>query len=211
MKVLITLGPTQEPVDDVRFITNSSSGKMGVALAEDALRRGHEVILVCGPVNVETPKGAKVFKVRTAEEMTEKTLSLLNGVDVLISTAAIADYTPEKKVEGKIKSGGRLVLKLKPTRKLVKEARGKFPKLFIVGFKAESGLDGSELVESARRKLEESKLDLIIANDLQKGIFGSDDTEAFIIDERETKPVEKTTKKDAAKLIWDTLEDKLIS
>jgi len=207
MRVLITLGPTQEPIDDVRFITNASSGKMGAALAEEALRRGHEVTVVSGPVSIQLPVKADVHKVRTGEEMTQKTLGLLALTDVLISTAAIADYTPEKKASGKIKSGGELVLRLKPTRKLIKEARARHPELRIVGFKAEYGLNQAKLVESARKNLLENKLDLTIANDLKKGVFNSDKTEAYVIDADTVIKTGRITKKKAAEIIWDKIEE----
>ena len=209
MKVLITLGPTQEPIDDVRFITNASSGRMGAALAEEALKRGHKVIIVAGPVNINLPKKARVVHVRTAAEMTDKTLKLLEGQGILISTAAIADYTPDKKISGKIKSGGNMVLKLKRTRKLIKEARKRFPDLFIVGFKAEYGVRKKQLAATAKRKLIESRLDLIVANDLSKGIFDSDETEAFIIEAKNVREVGRTSKAAAAGRIWDAVESKL--
>jgi len=208
MKVVITLGPTQEPIDDVRFITNASSGRMGATLAEEGLRRGHDVTLVCGPVHVLLPKNARVVNVRTAKEMIGKTLDILEDADSLISTAAIADYSPEK-VSGKIKSGGELVLKLKPTRKLISEARKRFPKLFIVGFKAEYGIGNSRLIESAGKSLTENKLDIVVANDLSNRIVDSEDTEAVMIDGERTEPIGRTSKKKAAKRIWDRIEAKL--
>ena len=106
MKVLITLGPTQEPIDEVRYITNASSGKMGAALAREAINRGHKTTIVAGPVAIELPMNAKIIRVRTAKEMTDESLKELeHGYDVLVSTAAIADYSPEF-CSGKIKSGG---------------------------------------------------------------------------------------------------------
>jgi len=201
MDAVITLGPTQEPIDDVRFITNASSGRMGAALVEEGLRRGHRITVVCGPVYIRLPLKARTFRVRTAVEMTDTTLGLLAGKDLLISAAAIADYTPEKKISGKIRSGGRLTLRLKPTRKLVREAREMFPELFIVGFKAEHGAGRKGLVDSARKTLEQAKLDLIVANDLARDIVNSDETEAFIVDGKKTERISRMGKNDAAKMI----------
>jgi len=209
MKVIITLGPTQEPIDDVRYITNASSGRMGAALAEEGLRRGHKVTIVSGPVSIRLPKKAAVYRVRTAAEMTDRTISLLKGHDILVSTAAIADYTPAKKASGKIKSGGSLRIRLKRTRKLIKEARRRHPRMFIVGFKAEHGIGRKRLVESAKKLLAESKLDLVVANDLKGGIFGSAATQAYMIDGKSIKPTGRVSKRQAARKIWSAIMEGL--
>ncbi len=208
MRFLITAGPTQEPIDDVRYITNPSSGKMGVALAEEALGRGHSVTLVCGPINVDTPDDAVVFRVRTADEMIDKTLEIASEHDVLISAAAIADYRPKKK-DGKIKSGKPLVIKLTPTRKLTRLARSMFPKLFVVAFKAEHGVSGGNLVDIARKKLLEENLDLIIANDVSKGVFGSDENEVHIVGKTDVLRIRRMSKKKIAGEVIKTIEERL--
>jgi phosphopantothenoylcysteine decarboxylase/phosphopantothenate--cysteine ligase len=204
MKVLITAGPTREYIDDVRFISNPASGCMGVAVAEEAVRRGFEVTLVLGPTPLTPVYGIKVIPVVSSEEMTERTLAELgNGYDALISAAALADYTPVKKTEGKIRSGGELTLKLKPTKKLIKEARDRFPEIKIVAFKAEYGKSGDELVEAARGLL--SHADVVVANDVSMGVFGSDEAEVYII-AGEVRHVERAKKKDVAKQVLDVLD-----
>ncbi len=205
MKVLITLGPTQEPIDSVRYITNASSGKMGVALAEEAIRRGYEVTLISGPVNIRLPKNSKIFRVRTAKDMISTTLNeLQNNYDLLISTAAIADYTPVKIKDKKIKSGKEILgIELVPTKKLTKEVRKNFPYLFIVAFKAEYDLTEKELIERARSKLREEHLNLVVANDLKKNGFGSDTTEVIVINKKGDRfHLSRDTKGDIAKGIW---------
>ena len=194
MNILITLGPTQEPIDAVRYITNASSGRFGVLLAREAINRGYETTLIAGPIHIPTPREAKVYRVRTADEMTDKTLTELSkaksgrGYDVFISTAAIADFTPDvscDSYEGKIKSGGELVILLKPTRKLTRMVRQKFPGVFIVAFKAEYGVSVAELTGSAKSKMENENLDMIIANDIKKNRFGSETTEVYVINKNE--------------------------
>jgi len=176
MKILITMGPTQEPIDSVRFITNASSGKMGLALVEEARKRDHNITVVSGLVNIETPDGIKIIRVRTAEEMINSTLQeLKRGYDLLISAAAIADYSPREFRQGKMNSSkGEILLRLKPTPKLTKVVRENLPDLFIVAFKAEFNLHKNELLERAKAKLKKENLNLIIANDTGRNRFGSD-------------------------------------
>ncbi|MFZ2456316.1 MAG: phosphopantothenoylcysteine decarboxylase [Candidatus Altiarchaeia archaeon] len=209
MKVLITLGPTQEPIDSVRYITTGSSGKMGCALATEALKRGHAVTVVAGPVSIELPKDARIIPVRTAAEMTQKTLKELEkGFDLLISTAAIADYTPAKKTEGKIKSGRKdLKLELVPTLKLTNEARMRYPKLRIMAFKAEHAVSHLELIKCAGEKLAKENLDLIAANDIEKNACGSDANQVTILDRRGMLyRSAKESKEKIAERIWDIIE-----
>ena len=207
MRVLITTGPTREPVDDVRFITNASSGKMGVALAQEAIGRGYSVTLVHGFVSIPLPKKSHNIPVTTAEEMTSATLKELGHHDykILISAAAIADFSP-RRVKGKIKSGSKLILKLEPTKKLLGEVRKNFPDLFIVGFKAESGVSEDELIESAKNKLFYGKPNMVVANDISKNRFGSDSNEVWIVTKEGVKHVRKKPKSEIAKAIWNEIE-----
>ncbi len=209
MKVLITLGPTQEPIDSVRYITTASSGKMGAALAAETLRRGHQATIIAGPVNIGLPKDAHVLPVRTAAEMTKAALKELEkGYDILISTAAIADYTPAKKVTGKIRSGKKgLKIGLAKTPKLTWEARKKFPGLFIAAFKAEHSTPYEELIERAQNKLRKEDLDLIAANDINLHKFGSDENEVTLINRTGiVARTKKESKEKIAKKIWDIIE-----
>ena len=206
MRVLITMGPTREPIDSVRFISNASSGKMGMALAREGRKRGHGVTAVSGPVNIEIPGGIKVIDVKTAEEMVSSTLEELKGdYDIMISAAAIADYSPEFQ-QGKMDSGKEVLLRLKPTPKLTRLAREKFPELFIAAFKAEVNLQEEELLKRARKKLTEEKLNLVVANDIGRNIFGSEKTEVWILDGRDVKHVPPADKKSIAGEIWNAIE-----
>ena len=211
MKILITLGATQEPIDPVRFISNASSGKMGVALAEEAARRGHEVTLVAGAVQVSLPGNIKIINVRTAHEMTDAVLfELKNNYDVFISSAAISDYTITPGTE-KIKSGkDELVLKLTPTEKLTKLVKEKFPRVYAVAFKAEHDVFDEKLIEIAYKKLKKENLDLIVANDVSKDVFGSDSNEVFILDKnKKVIHVERNLKSVVAGKIFDAIENEM--
>lgn len=210
MKVLVTLGPTQELIDPIRYITNSSSGKMGAAMIKEGVKRGHDVSAVSGPINIKIPLPEKnIRRVTAAEEMIDCVLNELeNGYDIFISAAAIADYAPVKKEEVKIKSGQKeLTLRLKPNPKLTRMVRGKFSDLFMVGFKAEYALDDRELIKSARSKLIQDNLDLVVANDVSRNRFGSDENEAFIVDKKHERHINKDKKEIIAKEIWNVIED----
>ena len=197
-KVLITGGSTAESLDPIRILTNRASGKTGRELALEAYRSGADVTLVhrdrLGLAGIR-----EVFA-ESAAEMTEAVLSELEqGYDVLISSAAIADYTAEPSPE-KIKSGGEFVLKLKPTRKLIKECREKYPELVIIGFKAETGVEREELLKRAAATLNGTKLDMIAANDVGKGGMGTDENELYLLGLRkaETRHVTGNKRKLAA-------------
>lgn len=204
MKVLITAGPTREPIDAVRFISNASSGKMGLALAKESIRRGYKVTLVLGPIGISAPEGAKVINVITASEMLEETLKELKGdYDALISAAAISDYTPMETIDKKLRSGEKLTLKLKSTRKLITCVRERFPRLFIVAFKAEYGLSGEELIKTARGKLRKQKANLIVANDIKKHSMGDDNIGISIVGKDNGITNFEGSKQEAAKKILD--------
>jgi len=206
MRALITLGPTQEPIDSVRFISNASSGKMGLALAREGKKRGHEVVVVSGPAGVEIPDEIKVINVKTAEEMVNSALGeLKGGYDLMISAAAIADYSPEFQ-QGKMDSSKEVMLRLKPTPKLTRLAREKFPGMFIAAFKAEVNLPEEELLERARKKLSSEKLNLVVANDIGRNIFGSEKTEVWILNGKEVRHVPPADKASIAGEIWNAIE-----
>jgi phosphopantothenoylcysteine decarboxylase/phosphopantothenate--cysteine ligase len=166
-KVLVTAGGTHEPIDPVRVVANRSSGKQGFALAQASLDRGAEVTLITGPVQLPTPVGARRLDVSTSNEMRDAVLSEVEGSDVLLMAAAVADFRPTKVVEDKIKRRkGLSEIQLEPTEDilgLVNSHREKTDRpTVLVGFAAES----QDLVENAQVKLEEKKLDLIVANDI---------------------------------------------
>jgi phosphopantothenoylcysteine decarboxylase/phosphopantothenate--cysteine ligase len=203
MKALITAGPTQEPIDDVRYITNASSGKMGAALALRAKGLGYDVTLVHGPVQIQLPDCKKI-QIRTANEMKEAVMKEAKDADIFISAAAVSDYSPEK-VCGKIKSGKCREVVLNPTPKVLDEVRKAFPKLFMVGFKAEFGIRRDELKAIAEDFREKKKLDLVVANDIEKNVFGADETDVIIASESATKDLGKKSKTALAELIWNEI------
>jgi phosphopantothenoylcysteine decarboxylase/phosphopantothenate--cysteine ligase len=177
-KIVVTAGGTQEPIDPVRCIANRSSGKMGYALAEACRDRGADVVLVSAPTSLRPPAGIECVQVLTAQEMYEATKTAVQDAAALIMAAAVADYRPVQTADEKIKKGhGTLVLPLERTIDILGSLRGDFVR---VGFAAES----SDLEENARHKLEEKRLDLIVANDITSGDsgFGSDDNRVTIID-----------------------------
>jgi phosphopantothenoylcysteine decarboxylase/phosphopantothenate--cysteine ligase len=180
-KILITGGPTQEPMDPVRFVTNRSSGKMGYALAKVAKRRGAEVILISGPTSLSLPRrDIHYVPVRTAEEMRQAVFAHLEGSSVVIKAAAVSDYRPKVVSEKKMKKGDpEHLLALEKTKDILEELGKKKGNRILVGFAAET----EDLVAHAQKKLQEKNLDLIVVNDVtQPGAgFGSDTNEVKIL------------------------------
>ena len=202
--ILITAGPTQEPIDPVRYLTNRSSGKMGYALAEAAVEAGAQVTLVSGPVNIEPPARCNLVSVKTAEEMHEAVMHHIKKKDIYIGTAAVADYSPTKVEGSKIKkdrSNSPLVLEMKENKDILKEVGELEDKPYMVGFAAET----DDLLENARKKLETKKLDLIIANDVSdKSIgFDSNENEVTLITSSEELLLDRDSKKKIAKKILE--------
>jgi phosphopantothenoylcysteine decarboxylase/phosphopantothenate--cysteine ligase len=169
LKFLITAGPTREPLDPVRFISNPSTGRMGFALAEAAMAAGHTVRLVTGPTCLEPPAASEVVRVTTAAEMREAVLSRLADSDVLVMAAAVADYRPKAFSARKMKKGSGLhELALEPTPDILRECALTKGSRVHVGFAAET----HDLVENARTKLEAKNLDLVVANDVSQNGAG---------------------------------------
>jgi len=202
--VLVTAGPTQEPVDAVRYLGNRSSGKMGYALAEASARRGARVILVSGPTHLEPPAGVEVERARTAEEMAEAVFRHLNRASVVLMAAAVADFRPAEPHPNKIKKQEGLPnLKLEPTRDILAEvARRRRPEQVVVGFAAEA----ERVLESAAQKLRAKQLDLVVANDIAQEGAGFDvDTNivTLVFPDGRALPLEKMSKLDVAKRVLD--------
>jgi phosphopantothenoylcysteine decarboxylase/phosphopantothenate--cysteine ligase len=185
-KVLILSGGTAEFIDKVRIISNLSSGKTGYLLAEAFCRDGFDVHVIHA-LGIEPPYYVKSHKVLTAKEMLNKALELGKDADIIISCAAISDFTPEEQIEGKIKSDENVVIKLKRNPKVLAELRKAFPDKIIVGFKAEYGLEKEELMDIATKKLKEYNLNFIVANDLSKHYFGDDYNEVILIGKNKLK------------------------
>lgn len=162
MRILITAGPTREYVDDVRFLSNASSGRMGYALAEAAIAAGHEVILVTGPVDLEVPEGAKVSAIETTDELRMSCLELFPSCDGIIATAAVCDYRPRERVHGKMtKTGQPIVLELVETSDVLAELGAQKGDRWVVGF----ALESQDPRNNAMRKLRMKQCDCIVLND----------------------------------------------
>jgi len=201
--LLITAGPTREELDPVRYLTNRSSGKMGYALAEAAVRRGAQVILVSGPVALEPPEHAEFLPVRSAEEMRQAVLQRLPQATAVLMTAAVADYRPAKPAAQKIKRGtAALTVELEPTPDILAEVAGEKGARFIVGFAAET----NGLEESARGKLLRKNADLIVGNDVTRQGAGFDvDTNIATLFRRDGSQVDlpQMSKRELASRILD--------
>jgi len=178
-RVVVTAGATREYIDPVRFISNPSTGKMGYALAKVARGMGAEVVLISGKSCLRVPFGVKKVEVETVEEMEEAVLREVERADVYISAAAIGDYTPVEKSSKKIKKEGKeLTLRLKRTPDILKTVgEGKREGQIVVGFAAET----ENLRENALKKINRKNLDLIVANSVREGVFGSDRNSVVLI------------------------------
>ena len=180
MKFLLTAGPTREPLDPIRFLSNRSSGKMGYALAEAAQRAGHEVVLISGPSALARPAGVHFLQIETAQEMLEAVRDSITDTDCAIFAAAVADYRPAKIADQKIKkSADSLTLVLERTPDILGSMRSLGYRGLLVGFAAET----ENLLENARGKLVKKGCDLIVANDVsQRGIgFEADDNAVTLV------------------------------
>ena len=205
-RILITSGSNAEVVDPIRILTNRASGKTGMALALEARRRGADVTVVHRFIQ-DVPV-RQVYAESAAAMLDAVMAELAQGCDALISAAAVADYTLDANAD-KIKSGQDLLLRLKPTKKIIKTVREAYPDLKIVGFKAETNVDDAELLARAEESLCGAKLDLVVANDVSRGGMGTDDNRVLIVD-RSGQHREVTGKKSLiAKNIIDALVEVL--
>jgi phosphopantothenoylcysteine decarboxylase / phosphopantothenate---cysteine ligase len=179
-RVLVTAGPTREPIDPVRYISNRSSGKMGYGLAAAALRRGAGVTLISGPTALTPPSGAVFVPVQTAEEMREAVLHHLERTTIVVKAAAVADYRAKRAATTKIKGKHDLTLELTPNPDILAEVAARRSSAFVVGFAAET----HDVAANARAKLESKGIDLLVANDVsQTGIgFDAEDNEVLLLD-----------------------------
>ncbi len=206
--VVVTAGGTHEPIDPVRYITNSSSGKMGYALAEAARDRGAKVLLVAAPTSLAKPVGVDIVDVTTAQEMYQAIEEVAPRADALIMAAAVADYRPSSVAKDKIKKEAtRLTLELERTQDILVSVKGDFIK---VGFAAES----TNLLQNAKHKLRQKALDLIVANNItdRDSGFGADDNRVTIIDrEDKTDSLPLLPKREVADIILDKVVELLAS
>jgi phosphopantothenoylcysteine decarboxylase/phosphopantothenate--cysteine ligase len=208
--VLVTAGPTREPIDPVRYISNRSSGKMGYALAEAAQRRGAAVTLVSGPTSLVAPAGVSITRVTTASQMHEAVMQNLPANQIVIKAAAVADFTPAATAAQKIKKeeGNELTLTFEKAPDILSSIAAASPRPFIVAFAAET-----ESVEAnAREKLLRKKADLIVANDVGDPSIGfdSDQNEVLVISrDGQTMKIEKAPKFIVANRILDLVVERL--
>jgi len=200
-KVMVTAGPTRERIDPVRYISNFSSGKMGYALAEQAKKLGADVTLISGPVSIQPPVGVKVIYVESAQEMYEAAMTQYESSDLVIKTAAVADYKPKVVADQKIKKkAGDDVLELERTKDILSELGKKKTHQVLIGFAAET----NNVEEYALRKLESKNADFIVANNVQEqGAGFGTDTNIITIYKREGEAIflPLMTKAEAAKKI----------
>jgi phosphopantothenoylcysteine decarboxylase / phosphopantothenate---cysteine ligase len=201
--VLLTAGPTQEPLDPVRYISNRSSGKMGYALAEAAAARGARVTLVSGPVHLPPPRGVELVAVRTAQEMRDQVFAHLTDAGIVIKAAAVADFhltkVPGQKVK---KTAARISLELDPTPDILAELGRKKGDRLLIGFAAET----QNLVQEARRKLETKNCDMVVGNVVGGADLGfeSDENEVtLVLRTGETIPISRASKREIADRIFD--------
>jgi phosphopantothenoylcysteine decarboxylase / phosphopantothenate---cysteine ligase len=201
--VLITAGPTREPIDPVRYIGNRSSGRMGYALAEAAIRRGAQVILVTGPVALKPPSAAEVIQVETAQEMGDATVANLTRATVVIKAAAVADFRPRQSASQKIKRSGPMTLEMEPTADILAEISRLRQKQILIGFAAET----ENVLENARGKLAKKGLDAIVVNDVSRaGIgFDSERNAVTIISHDDVAEVPESSKFEVAQRVLDAV------
>ena len=169
LRFLVSAGPTREYIDPVRFLSNPSSGKMGFAVAKEAVKRGYECVLVSGPVNLKPPKGCKFIPVVSAEDMYEAIVKEFPKCNVLIMTAAVSDFKPAKRLKQKEhKIAEKAVLELVRTKDILKGVAKEKGKRFVIGFAAET----NDILASAKRKMFVKGLDMIVANDVSRSDAG---------------------------------------
>ena len=207
-KVLVSAGPTIVPIDPVRYLTNRSTGKMGYAIAEEARDRGAEVILVSGPTNLNPPKNVKIINIKTNEEMKNEIFNNFEWADIVIKSAAVADYKPKEYSKEKIKKGeGDLNICLTRDNDILKSLGDIKTHQILVGFAAES----NDVLKNAEKKLKNKNLDFIVANNITSSDtgFASEDNKVVIISKNNEKlELEKMSKKEVASNIFDMILEK---
>ncbi len=202
-KVLVTAGPTIAPIDPVRYITNRSSGKMGYAIAEEAAYRGAEVTLISGPSNVKPLYGVNIINIKTTEDMYKEVTGIFNNFDIVIKAAAVADYKPKTYSEQKIKKASDdVTIEFVKDFDILKKLGELKKNQILVGFAAES----QDLLSNAQGKLQKKNLDYIVANDITKTGFATDDNKVTIL-RRDGDPVylEKMSKRNVARELFNLI------
>ncbi len=180
-KIIVTAGGTSEEIDPVRAITNRSSGKMGIYLAEEAAKMGASVTLIRGNTDIEPFGKINDVKVSSVKDMFDAIKKELKGCDIMVHAAAVSDFTVSKKTNKKIKSSKKVSLELSPTIKIINEIKKRNKNVKLVGFKAECNVSKKEILISARALMKKSKANLIVANDVGKDVFGSEDNDVYFV------------------------------
>ena len=211
-KILMTAGPTVEKIDSVRVITNQSSGKTGTLLASELISAGAKVTLVYGPGTSEPPKGAKIIRVNSVDEMNKAVKEALKKkFDIAIMAAAASDYVVKNATSSKIKSDKKEInVKLVNAPKIIDVIKNKQKGIFLVGFKAETDISKNELVSRAKKKLKDSKADMIVANDIGRN-YNKDPNynEIIIVDSKSTTKIPRTKKERLSKIICKNIEKRI--
>jgi len=202
VRFLITAGPTREPIDPIRYLSNRSSGKMGYAIAEAAIEAGHEVILISGPVALNRPHGAAVIPISTSDQMFDAVQQQTRNCDVLVMCAAVADYKPVAVFTTKLKKrDAKLALELIPTRDIL-SSLPKTRKYFVVGFAAET----ENIETNAQKKLLKKNCDVIVANDARVGMEGDENEVEIYFRDAEKKTISRASKRIVARELMKIFE-----
>ena len=208
-RVLVTAGPTLEPIDPVRVITNRSSGKMGYAVASAARDAGADVTLVTGPTALAAPAGVRVVPIETVDELRDAVLASIPDADAVVMAAAVADYRAADASRSKLKKrdvGDELTLRLVRTADVLAAAvASRRPGTIVVGFKAETG----DPVPEASRMLKEKGLDLVVANDVAGDVFGADSDEVTFVSADGVEPLPRMAKADVARRLVEKIAERL--
>ncbi len=217
-KVLVTGGPTIEHIDPIRIITNRSSGKMGVALAEEAASRGAQTTLILGPGSASPPPAIKTVRVESTEEMLQAALKELGegGYDLILAAGAPSDYRPKNALAHKIgtRKEGTLTLELQATPKIIADIRKASPRAFIIAFKTEHNVSNDQLVDEAFEILREKTADLVAANDVgREGVgFQTDTNELYVVDgQKKVVHIPLSEKREVARQLMDMAVKRLKS
>jgi phosphopantothenoylcysteine decarboxylase/phosphopantothenate--cysteine ligase len=213
-RFVVTAGPTRGWIDRVRYMTNPSTGKMGIEVAREIIGRGGSVTLVIGPTTQPLPRDAEIKHVETAEEMMQAVLDALAAykASAFVSAAAVLDFAPAKRENRKRPSGEPYAIELVSTPKIIEEVRKRHKDLFIVGFKVESGVTDEELDARARTKVNAGVCNLVIGNDEQRkgAAFGADTNEVVIVGPKGfAKKVPLATKREVARAIVDEIAERI--
>ena len=204
MRFLVTAGPTREPIDPVRYLSNRSSGKMGYAIAEAAIAAGHDVVLISGPVNLDPPRGAKLISVTKSDEMFEAVHQHIRHCDVLVMSAAVADYKPATVAEQKIKkNNATLSLELIPTPDILASFAKPDRNFLVVGFAAET----EKFEANALKKLRAKNCDVIVANDARIAMESDENQVTVFFRDGEKETISRASKKIVARELVKIFED----